>query len=141
MRPVYQTIFKPPLGNCMQACLASLLEVSLENIPNFAAEPSDKWWEKYCDWMVENYRLQPLTLNVAGTEGVDEESVYWIPRGYHMIQGESPRGNYDHVVVGYEGEIIHDPFPEGGGLKSVKYYEVFVSILKTTESLHATTTT
>lgn len=130
MIPIYQTIMKPPLGNCMQACLASLFEVPLEDVPNFMDGPHDSWWERYCDWMVSNYLLQPLRLNVEGKQGEDEEGTYWMPRGYHMIQGKSPRGDYDHVVVGYKGEIVHDPFLGGSGLKSVNYYEVFVSILK-----------
>jgi hypothetical protein len=120
MKPVYQTIFKPPLGNCLQACLASLFELPLANVPNFM-EAKD-WWDEYCNWMVENHALQPLALDATTGD--------WLPRGWHMIQGKSPRGDYDHIVVGHDGRIVHDPFPNGDPLEDIKYYDVFVSILR-----------
>lgn len=35
---------------------------------------------------------------------------------YHVVVGPSPRGAYNHAVVGLNGKIVHDPHPDGGGL-------------------------
>ena len=35
MRPVFQTEFEEGRGNALQACVSSLLELSLEDVPNF----------------------------------------------------------------------------------------------------------
>lgn len=37
MRQVYQTLTEPPHGNCFAAALASLLDTSLDEVPNFHA--------------------------------------------------------------------------------------------------------
>lgn len=55
---------------------------------------------------------------------------------YVMIGGESPRGN-NHVVIAADGEIIHDPHPDGGGLigpcnNGLYYVETLVSICMAT---------
>lgn len=116
MKEVYQTIFKPPLGNCLQACIASLLELPLEGVPNFMEAGDDAWWAEYSIWMIEEAGVQPLGLTPGG----------WVPHGWHLIVGSSPRGDWDHVVVGFQGNIVHDPYPDGEPLLDVKYYEIFV---------------
>ncbi len=42
MKKVYQTIVDPGKGNCMQAAIASLLNLDLEEVPDFKAM-GDKW--------------------------------------------------------------------------------------------------
>jgi hypothetical protein len=50
----------------------------------------------------------------------------WIPRGYHIINGLSPRGDFYHSVVGQAGKMVHDPHPSGDGLRSRESFTVFV---------------
>lgn len=125
MLPVYQTILEPPGGNCLQACVASILEIGLDEVPNFADKMNfedlddSSWWTYYEDYL-EMHGLQPI--------GIDSVSG-WIPRGWHIIVGKSPRGDYDHALIGYKGEAVHDPYPGGNcELREITSLEVFVAL-------------
>lgn len=102
MRPVFQTKFKPPDGNCMQACIASVLELDLDDVPNFVDAQSG-WWEQLTEWL--------------GKRGLTPWHFSWGPDWrpepgmWHLIDGPSPRGEYLHVVVGRGGDVVHDPYP------------------------------
>lgn len=109
MVPVHQTQFvaKPGdpkvTGNCMAACVASLLEMNLEDVPNFAAIEGD-WWGEFQAWL---YDRGWVALTLDGD--------YPWP-GYSAISGDSPRGDFKHLVVGLNGKLAHDPHPSGDGL-------------------------
>lgn len=121
MKPIYQTKFMPPKGNCLQACLASIFELPLEEVPEFDFE--EGWYEQFVEWCLTEFGLQPIDISA--------DSKYFKPMGWHMINGKSPRGDWNHAVVAYGGEILHDPFPEGGGkLEDVQSYTVFIKVLE-----------
>lgn len=42
MTPVYQQIICPNRGDCMSACLASLMDMPIESVPKFMAEEFDR---------------------------------------------------------------------------------------------------
>lgn len=60
MKPVHQTNFQRGTGNCFAACLASILEMPLEEVPNFCHEGSDAdgstWLERTARWLEERGR-------------------------------------------------------------------------------------
>lgn len=125
MKPVYQTILIPPYGNCLQACIASILELQLDDVPNFAERmdcnewKDSEWWDDY-ECFMSKFGLQPLGV---------EPLIPWTPKGWHLIIGESPRGPYDHIIVGYNGRSKHDPYPGGGcDLIGATSFEVFVAL-------------
>lgn len=125
MKPVHQTILKPPYGNCLQAAVASILELDLQDVPNFARfmdfenPDNHSWWNFYETWLSQ-YSLQPLGVLID--DG-------WKPRGWHLIIGDSPRGDYEHAIVGYDCEPKHDPYPGGNcELASINAYEVFMML-------------
>jgi hypothetical protein len=100
MKPVYQTIFEDGKGNCFQAALASLLELELEEVPNFASYNSvGQFWPKFWEWLQEN-GLAITTTRVK-------------PNGYSLMRVKSPRLDCHHEMVAYDGEPVHDPHPEG----------------------------
>lgn len=95
-------------GDCFRACVASVLEMSREQVPHFAQESNgvaSVFWNSAMDW------LEALGWNYVHSP-VDK------PRdGYHFISGPSPRGGgIVHMVVGLNDEIIHDPHPSRDGL-------------------------
>lgn len=100
MKPVDQTFLKPPEGNCFAACVASILEVPLEALPNFKGE---NWCDLWNQW------LEPLNLRLLMIEHRQ-----WLerPPGYAIVGVDSPRGDWLHAVVCKDGEIVHDPHPE-----------------------------
>lgn len=123
MRPVHQTTFyavdsedhDPTRGNCLQAAIASVLELPLEEVPHFVALPQNEWWPALFNWfhdrgILVNYeRIQDdIGRPIPGA---------WAPLGIpYLLAGPSPRGEFSHVVVAMNHEVIHDPHPDATGL-------------------------
>lgn len=107
MREVTQTILhgdpsgRP--GNCLQAAVASLLDLNLDEVPHFIEH--DDWLEYFVDFCVERgYRplMRPPAAHVA----------------YGMAWGPSERG-VRHAVVWIDGRMVWDPHPSRAGLLRV----------------------
>lgn len=105
MKTVDQTIVGEN-GNCMAACIASLLEIEIDEIPNLSEEG---WLSRLNEWL-GNFGLFYMELSLPQTYWSGMK--YW---GYHTICGKSPRGLL-HAVVGLQGKMVHDPHPEKSGL-------------------------
>lgn len=116
MKPVDQTLFGGKEGNCYAACLASLLELSIDDVPNFCAHPGN-WLGRAEEWTRKNHGLTMLGFRPKG-----EGAFYCIPAVYHIMAGKSPRG-LDHAVVAFQGQMVHDPHPSRDGLVSAREYE------------------
>ena len=117
MQRVLQTELLPPHGNALQACVASLLGVALDTVPNFV-EHAD-YWRAMLDH-ANSCGLSLLKLPLANEGRLPFESV---PGTLCIARGESPRNaGGGHVVVaavaadGVGLEMVHDPHPEGGFL-------------------------
>lgn len=127
MKPVDQTRFGKPHGNCMQACIASILEVPLSEVPDPPVpEVETEWFEEYCERLAA-IRVQLVTITFEGAQ--------WnVPHGlYCILSGPGPRFHTDgtsieHAVVGVsrrEGnvlhfDIVHDPHPSRQGIYFVR---------------------
>ena len=88
----------------MAAAVASVLELDLDDVPNFAAVEGDGWWRSFTDW------LAARGWGVIVLEG------HYRWAGLALTRGKSPRGTYNHLVVTRAGELVHDPHPSGAGL-------------------------
>jgi hypothetical protein len=104
-------------GTCFRACVASILEVPEDAVPDFGASGGDgAWWRDIQDWLGGAgyaYRRAP----VDGAR----------PVGWSTIEGISPRGGM-HACVAKDGELVHDPHPQDGtgrGLVEPRYYGLF----------------
>lgn len=127
MTPVMQTQFKPSddapadeIGNCLQAAVASLFELELDEVPNFAAAkgPVDHrgaqaWW---C--ALEDFGRKRGYLVLCFAEPI--EGLYGI------MSGDSPRGNWAHSVVAEGSTMIHDPHPDNTGVLSPSDWIYFI---------------
>jgi hypothetical protein len=116
MIPVDQTRMHDPAagvpGNCMQAALASILELPLELVP----DPTDgklvdtpERLNAYCgrvDDLLADHNLYRFGLPEQGLPGL------------HLASGVSPRG-VGHVVVRDGWETVHDPHPSREGLARI----------------------
>jgi hypothetical protein len=133
MKPVDQTLFGPrkngAVGNCVSACIASLLELPIADVPYFMgtdADPDDFWKKRVNLW------LGPRGLSLVHVK-VSRTFSQW-PPGLFILMGRSPRGL--HAVVAKGGEmrasslriIAHDPHPSRTGLKSVDGFAVLVPL-------------
>lgn len=109
MRPVEQTRLTPQEGgNCLAACMASILECPLDEVPQLPPGDaiSDETWAEYhprlAAWLAER-NLVEVTFSA------DQE---WHPQGYAILGVESPRfPGMGHAVVALDGVIVWDPHP------------------------------
>ena len=122
MKPVQQTSFGKDEGNCFQACLASIFEIDIEAIP-FFQDYKSSWYDQFSLWLMSEFGLQPIDLQIT-----PNPDWIWIPQGYHIINGLSPRGDFHHSVVGKAGQMVHDPHPSGDGLRTRESFTLFVAV-------------
>lgn len=116
MRPVFQTKFggvdaEPgEKGDCFAACVASILELPLEEVPNFCE--SDYWHKDVNEWLAER-GLALLTINDGAWKLCDwpmDWDTTWV-----IGSGLGARGHRHSVV--YQGDrMVHDPYPDGDGV-------------------------
>ncbi len=110
MTPLDQTVFEPPHANCFQACLASLLEVPLDTVPQFMADHGENWHVAAMDWA----RERGFDLL-----GFDLEDNTWRPPGLWIAGGMAARG-FLHACI-YRGDTLaHDPHPDKSGLLDIR---------------------
>lgn len=121
VKPQTQTIFGSENGNCFAACVASILNLPVEEVPNFCA--LENWVERTNDW------LAPRGFFFLSVSIPEEEAVllHLKRAGYHLIMGEAARGCL-HSVVGFAGRTIHDPHPSGGGLQRAIEYGFLIPL-------------
>lgn len=122
MNPVLQTRFAdfdvPPAqrGNCIQAAIASVFELELDEVPNFIAARS--WFAALNHWL-ESSGLVAIMVPITDFL-VPADTLY-------LLIGTSPRGEWTHIVVCRNGEVIHDPHPSQDGLiEGARWVVMFV---------------
>jgi hypothetical protein len=116
---VYQTIIsdeeKGIHGNCFPACIASILELRLDEIPKLQ-DMGSNWFPVLWDFLISR------GFTCFGTGRKEEVGSYRKGvDGYYIVNGKSPRGfKRGHSVVFYEGKLVHDPHPSGLGLLDIR---------------------
>jgi len=121
MKRVYQTKFGNIEGNCMSACLASMLELNIEDTLEFETMKTDdgSWWVEMREWL---YTKGYSPLEIIWPPGKSKNDIHIFPNEGQICWaiGKSPRGNYLHAVLveWYENDwiVCHDPHPSGVGL-------------------------
>jgi len=108
MIPVDQTIVNLETGDCVRACVASIFELSIDDVPNFMCDGPDGFHDhltKWCD------KFGILALDVVRLHEIKK----WMKGTYMIALGPSPRrpkgGDQLHAVVWYNGKMVHDPIP------------------------------
>lgn len=101
-------------GDCMRACIASLFDLPIAEVPHFLRDADGspiKFWDgvfDFCEARGFDYNPQHKSHVNQLADHMD---------GYHIIGGPSPRGGgILHAVVGRNGEIVFDPHPSKAGL-------------------------
>ena len=107
MIKVSQTKFGRGEGNCWSACLASIFELHLDEVPSFKGE---NWWLDTQRW-VERHGYGFVEVVIEHPEGLE-----LFGQSLWIASGKSPRGNFDHSVLYCGSTMIHDPHPDGTGL-------------------------
>ena len=135
MIPVQQTRTGSLEGNCTEARVASLLEVSLDDLPDLAAADAmglDRW--KVLGEYVQAKGFDLFWFDLEKTELGDFFPDQLIPdlpwSGYHLMAGPNPDG-VPHMVVGADGRMVWDPNPKKGG---IQWVDGFGLLLRTGET-------
>lgn len=115
MKPVDQTKFGKGVGNCMMACIASILEIPLEDVPEIELQYAD-YIERYYAWRAwfrsRGFGYLPFDV----TEPDADVIMRW--DGYTIGSGDNPDG-ISHAVVCYDEEVVHDPNPSRRGIVKI----------------------
>lgn len=121
MTPVDQTRFGKGQGNCLAACVASLLELPLSEVFDIAAGGNDPdYWGIVDRWLTERgLGLVYVSVRREGQEELLGTSVRLVPGAHYMAWGPSARG-LDHSVIYRNGQLAHDPHPDRSGIARVE---------------------
>ncbi len=99
-------------GDCQRACIASLLEIDLKDIPHFyVTDNDDDFFYSLNSYLAAKglFHLETTTIDFSLPQFKGMCNVY------HLIYGKTIRGT-QHATVGLNGVIIHDPHPSKVGL-------------------------
>ena len=132
MKPVYQTRFggcdspADERGNCWAAAVASLLEIPLAESFDIAPIWDDEdWFDQFNTW------LKKYGFVCTGWDVSDPATIEDLPKlGYHLIDAESTtlKNGEHHVLVGYAGEVVHDPNPRATKTGKVGIWFIFATL-------------
>ncbi len=118
MKPVDQDRFGTDEGNCLHACIASLLELPLTDV-DFPLAVQGNWVRPMQDWLA----ARGFFYSETPAKGVP---YFWLPGPLCILCGPSPRlpTPFQHAVVGrvngYAHEVVHDPHPSRAGLTDIE---------------------
>lgn len=133
MIPVHQTTFYDPdappdkqRGNCLTAVVASLLELPIEDVPNFVQDDVDHEGDPDWDWWTTLHRFiteRGYQMHYLAVPG-GPPSAFPLPKPgeHYAVIGLSPRGPQGlihHIVIHRDGQMVHDPHPDGTGLVKI----------------------
>jgi len=124
MKRVYQNRFGPPGkyckegGNCFGACVASILNMELKDMPEFISIPDYTKMDilKICDFFHDikiniglyhliNYKIDKESIDIFGKPNLNK---------HYILCGSLPYDNKCHharVAIGDGFTIVHDPNP------------------------------
>lgn len=100
MKKVYQTIYGEEKGNCFAACVASILELNIEQVPDFLGEYGDRWMYGLNEWL-EQFGLAAITVAFQ-----DDDP--HIKKGYACAGIRTPTGS-KHSVVYKDLKFVWNP--------------------------------
>ena len=114
MRRVDQTVMDSEKGNCFSACVASIIETTIADVP-FFMDPGE-WYDRFSKWL-KGRGFYPLCFDFDGWEK-SEVKRFRSELGPHILSGKSPRGEHQHSVVASGLEVVHDPHPSRDGIET-----------------------
>lgn len=102
-------------GNCVQASVASILGLPLDEVPSFLGLKSFDFWEALEEFLLSKgyeFRMQLPYSHV---------------KGLYLASGDTVRGTQHMVVM--EGDALkHDPHPSKQGLKSIHHVWILLPL-------------
>ena len=115
MIKVEQTI-RGELGNCFGACVASIFELPVGDMPDYLQGIPDNpnWLNVWREWLAKR------NLGIVYTRFCCADCVP--PAGYSILTIGWKDSSIAHAVVCFNGEIVHDPVSGKLGADFTKYF-------------------
>ena len=118
MKKVYQSRIDKNHGTCMQAAIASLFEMFIEDVPNFI-EMGDEWWYNLRKFYKERGYLvgcySPIGKIDTAKKALEFDGGI---NGYWFASVESVNLGKDvwhAVIIDKDLNVVHDPNPNNYG--------------------------
>ena len=120
-------------GNCYAACIASLLEIPITEVPNIETlyGIDDSYYYSVLTKWLEHLGYDLSADNRFTCFHGDETKKEYKPilkDKYYLVSGKSARG-VQHVCVYQNGKMVHDPHPTKEGLLTEEYFESIEPII------------
>lgn len=122
MKPLKQKYRHNPekgeFGDCHRTCLAMLLEVERDSVPNFAEQAADNWslWQELVNEFLAEHRMGMFRIAFADSlESVLHYMRQVNPGIFYTLSGSSRNGT-GHVVVAINDRIVADPALDDSGI-------------------------
>ena len=118
---VEQKVVNAETGDCMQACLASLLRIPIEDVPTFHGSNAPAW-----NWLFQRGLWIKRVIVDCG---------FAAPPGYGIgtVKSKLFPGK-EHAVVVLDGKIVWDPspswYPVGEDPRAVQVIEVLLVLFE-----------
>ena len=118
MKKVYQSRIDKNHGTCMQAAIASLFEIFIEDVPNFV-ELGEEWFDIYVKFYEDNGYLLNI-FNPQGRIDIAKQALevdkgingYW----YASVESINLGKDVWHaVIIDKDLNVVHDPNPNNYG--------------------------
>lgn len=112
MKKVYQTDTSVELGNCVQACIASIMHLSLRQVPKFKSLNPDHPVYPMLEYLTSRgYSI--VQVRPGGLYDVTTKTLCLA-----AVESKTHKGRY-HMIVGQTDEmgqvrVLHDPNKENG---------------------------
>jgi len=115
MKPVNQNAFTDGTGNCFSACLASILELSIDEVPNFVKDSKGqtfKMWDAVAKWInTKGYGIIHIPTKLSncffiGMDGcwaigtVDSQNIPDVDHG--VVIGWKKSGRWSNVYIAHD---------------------------------------
>lgn len=105
MKKVYQTRYGKNEGNCFPAAIASILELELDEVPDFCnIHSEDSYYQEFIYWL---HRLGYTAIPIATNKDELANSMH-LKGSYLLVTGKNKDG-VNHCVVYRNGEMVHNP--------------------------------
>lgn len=94
----------------MVACVASLFDLPIEQVPNFGSNGKD-WGLEFIEF------IESKGFEYNGCPKYDPTAEYAGVDGYIIVNGKSPRhSDIRHSTIYKDGVLAHDPHPDNTGI-------------------------
>lgn len=121
MKPLQQRFKHNPdegvYGDCHRACIASLLELELDDVPHFGEgnPPHEEFNRRVADFLKSRDLVSVGAPYQTSLEFLFECQKITNPGAFYLLGGTSKTG-VNHTVIGFEDKIVHDPSISQSGI-------------------------